>query len=170
MAVDSAAKRFSMLNFGDGTTIHLLFEVDGAVDLDDRQHLLDCYVGIAFEGPPVVPVVSTLTQLLVLGRARKVVDTATATGTDQSERFVLPTGSGQYGSLLILHAILNSVTVLVVDLEESLDEGVTFDPILTLDFFNLKVQDVEVSGGTGIYRLNIQEISGTSVDFWVSEA
>ena len=48
MAIDTAAKRFSMLNFGDGTNIHLLFEPDGAVDLDDRQHLLDCYGGVAF--------------------------------------------------------------------------------------------------------------------------
>jgi len=44
-------KRFSMMNFGDGTTIHVLFEADGAVDLDDRQHLLDCYSGIAFAAP-----------------------------------------------------------------------------------------------------------------------
>ncbi len=51
MAVDTAEKRFSMLNFGDGTTIHLLFETDGTVDLDDRQHLLDCYSGIAFGAP-----------------------------------------------------------------------------------------------------------------------
>ena len=46
-----------MLNFGDGNHSHVTFEADGAVDLDDRQHLLDCYSGIAFEstvtGPPV---------------------------------------------------------------------------------------------------------------------
>lgn len=48
MAVDTREKRFSMLNFGDGTNIHALFEADGSVDLDDRQHLLDCYSGIAF--------------------------------------------------------------------------------------------------------------------------
>jgi len=53
MAVDTKEKRFSMINFGDGTTIHLLFEADGTVDLDDRQHLLDCYSGIAFAAPPV---------------------------------------------------------------------------------------------------------------------
>lgn len=40
-----------MLNFGNGTTLHTLFEADGAVDLDDRQHLLDCYSGIAFASP-----------------------------------------------------------------------------------------------------------------------
>lgn len=51
MAIDSRQKRFSMLNFGDGSTIHALFEADGAVDLDDRQHLLDCYSGIAFAAP-----------------------------------------------------------------------------------------------------------------------
>ena len=47
MAVDTAAKRFSMLNFGDGTTIHLLFQSDGVVDADDRIHLLDLYNGFA---------------------------------------------------------------------------------------------------------------------------
>ena len=53
MAVDSTEKRFSMLNFGDGTTIHMLFQTDGSgVNLDDRQHLLDCYSGIAFGAPP----------------------------------------------------------------------------------------------------------------------
>ena len=51
MAIDTAEKRFSMLNFGGGSTVHLLFEPDGTVDLDDRQHLLDCYSGIAFSAP-----------------------------------------------------------------------------------------------------------------------
>ena len=50
MAIDTAEKRFSMLNFGDGTHIHMTFQIDGAVDLDDRQHLLDMYSGIAFGG------------------------------------------------------------------------------------------------------------------------
>lgn len=48
MAIDTREKRFSMLNFGDGAHIHATFEADGTVDLDDRQHLLDCYSGIAF--------------------------------------------------------------------------------------------------------------------------
>lgn len=43
MAIDTVEKRFSMLNFGDGTTLHLLPEVDGSVDTDDRKHLLDLY-------------------------------------------------------------------------------------------------------------------------------
>lgn len=54
MAIDTREKRFSMLNFGDGAHIHATFEADGAVDLDDKQHLFDCYSGIAFGGPPVV--------------------------------------------------------------------------------------------------------------------
>lgn len=40
-----------MLNFGDGNHWHALFEADGTVDADDRQHLLDCYSGIAFAAP-----------------------------------------------------------------------------------------------------------------------
>ncbi len=50
MAVDTAEKRFSMLNFGDGNNWHMLPQVDGSIDLDDRQHLLDCYSGIVFAG------------------------------------------------------------------------------------------------------------------------
>ena len=59
MAIDTREKRFSMLNFGDGNHFHATFEADGTVDLDDRQHLLDCYSGIAFAVavPPVAPVV-----------------------------------------------------------------------------------------------------------------
>ncbi len=48
--IDTAEKRFSMLNFGDGAHLHVMFEPDGAVDLDDRQHLLDLYAGIALGG------------------------------------------------------------------------------------------------------------------------
>lgn len=56
MSIDSREKRFSILNFGDGTHIHATFEADGAIDLDDRQHLLDCYSGIEFEEAVVVVV------------------------------------------------------------------------------------------------------------------
>jgi len=51
MAVDTREKRFSFLNFGEGAHFHTTFEADGTVDLDDRQHLLDCYSGIAFDAP-----------------------------------------------------------------------------------------------------------------------
>ena len=54
MAVDTAEKRYSMLNFGDGNNWHMLPQVDGSIDLDDRQHLLDCYSGIVFAGGVVV--------------------------------------------------------------------------------------------------------------------
>ncbi len=60
MAIDTREKRFSMLNFGDGTHIHATFEADGAVDLDDRQHLLDCYSGIAFGAPAGVTIMAQL--------------------------------------------------------------------------------------------------------------
>lgn len=54
-----------MLNFGDGTHVHATFEADGTVDLDDRQHLLDCYSGIAFASPAEVTA-----QLMLLTRGR----------------------------------------------------------------------------------------------------
>ena len=70
MAIDTREKRFSMLNFGDGTHIHATFEADGAVNLDDRQHLLDCYSGIAFAAPGGVTIMSQTrtTSRLVFGR------------------------------------------------------------------------------------------------------
>lgn len=49
MAVDTKDKRFSMLSFGSG---ELLPDPDGGFDGPDRQHLLECYAGIAFQGPP----------------------------------------------------------------------------------------------------------------------
>ena len=52
MAVDTREKRFSMINFGDGANEHTLPEADaGAIEADDRQHLLGCYSGIAFAAP-----------------------------------------------------------------------------------------------------------------------
>ncbi len=50
MAVDTPAKRFSMMNTIN-RTLAPMFEVDGAVDKDDRQHLLLMYGGIAFGSP-----------------------------------------------------------------------------------------------------------------------
>ena len=110
----------------------------------------------------------TLPQLISIGKAQKVVDTATGTGVALAQRFVLPSGSGQWGSSLTIHAALTSITVLTADLEASLDGGVTFDPIVTLDFFDLPVHLVSAGGGSIIYRLNIKTLTGTSVDFWVS--
>lgn len=52
MAVDTSAKRLSMLNFADGD---LLPEVDGGIEQDDKQTLLDCYGGITFSGAAVTP-------------------------------------------------------------------------------------------------------------------
>lgn len=57
MAVDTRQKRFSMLNFvAQQMHVYPLFEADGSVDLDDRQHLLDKYSGIAFDNPASINV------------------------------------------------------------------------------------------------------------------
>ncbi len=47
MAIDTNEKLLSMLNFGDGTVLHVLPEADAAIGADDRLHLLDLYSGIA---------------------------------------------------------------------------------------------------------------------------
>lgn len=50
MAVDTAQKRFSMLNFS-WVPGPILFETDGSVDTDDRVHLLHLYSGITPASP-----------------------------------------------------------------------------------------------------------------------
>lgn len=46
MAIDTAAKQMSMLNFGDGNNLMVLPIPDGAYGAADWQHLLDLYSGI----------------------------------------------------------------------------------------------------------------------------
>ncbi|MCB7129664.1 MAG: hypothetical protein J3T61_09020 [Candidatus Brocadiales bacterium] len=112
----------------------------------------------------------TTPQLFSIGKAETVVNTAVTTGVALAQQFVLPTGSGQYGSLITIHAVLTAITVLTADLEASLDGGVTFDTVLTMDFFVLPVQVVQVGGGPAIYRINVKSITGTSVVFKASIA
>ena len=50
MAIDTRAKRFSMLNFSWVPTV-ALFEADGTVDADDRAHMLNLYAGITLASP-----------------------------------------------------------------------------------------------------------------------
>ena len=60
MAIDTAAKRFAMLNAASGAVYPRLFEVDGAVDADDRAFLLRVYGGNAFAGATVFGVPRTI--------------------------------------------------------------------------------------------------------------
>ncbi len=46
MPIDTRAERMSILNFGNGSGIHLLPDVSGSFDQGDRQTLLDLYRGI----------------------------------------------------------------------------------------------------------------------------
>lgn len=52
MAVDTKEKRLSMINTIGVGIIHILPEPDDSIDQGDRQHLLDRYSGVLFEGPP----------------------------------------------------------------------------------------------------------------------
>ncbi len=51
MAVDTKAKRMSMLAFASPLAWQHHFEVDGAVDADDRAQLLHLYGGNALAAP-----------------------------------------------------------------------------------------------------------------------
>lgn len=73
MAVDTREKRFSMMTFathaGMGVTVPL-FEADGSVDLDDQQHGLGFYGGIAWDatGQDGLLVQGRLTQSAISGK------------------------------------------------------------------------------------------------------
>ena len=54
MAIDTAAKRLSALNFGRGI---LLPAPDGTIDAGDKATLLNLYSGIALDPPVVVEAV-----------------------------------------------------------------------------------------------------------------
>jgi len=51
MSIDSKAKRMSMLSFASPLAWGHHFEVDGAVDADDRAHLLHIFGGNALNNP-----------------------------------------------------------------------------------------------------------------------
>lgn len=53
MALDTAMKRYSMLNIASPVPYVRLFEPDGAVDADDRAFLLHLYGGNAFDAPAI---------------------------------------------------------------------------------------------------------------------
>jgi hypothetical protein len=50
MAIDTAAKRFSLLNFGR-QPVSPLFITDGTVNTGDKYHLLTLYYGIILDPP-----------------------------------------------------------------------------------------------------------------------
>jgi len=56
MAIDTKAKRMAMLSFASPLAWQHHFEVDGAIDADDRVHLLHLYGGLSDTGalPSVV--------------------------------------------------------------------------------------------------------------------
>lgn len=55
MAIDSAAKRFSMMGMGDGST---LIPPDGTISQPDRQSLIHMYSGITASNIVIVIVSS----------------------------------------------------------------------------------------------------------------
>ena len=66
MALDTKAKRIMMLNMASPTPSYTqLFEVDGAVDADDRGYLLHLYAGITFDSP--IPITTPVGSLAMMG-------------------------------------------------------------------------------------------------------
>lgn len=79
MAIDTKAKRMSMLYVASPVVWGAHFEVDGTVDADDRAHLLHLYGGNAL-GSPVIPVVTetrTVSTLLTETKSVSALETET---------------------------------------------------------------------------------------------
>lgn len=55
MAIDTASKRFSMVNFGHVPVTPLIIP-DGTVGAGDQYHLLNLYFGITLDAPPAAPI------------------------------------------------------------------------------------------------------------------
>ena len=67
MAVDTAKKRFSMMNFSDHV-VQPFAAPSGSVTQGDKQHLLDCYGGITFAGAAPGVVDETRSRLIYAAR------------------------------------------------------------------------------------------------------
>jgi len=76
MAVDTAAKRYSMLSFAGENG--LIVEPDGTIAAVDRQHLLWAYIGILFEAPAAPAIIDSYGWLLTSQTAKL--------GTNQTEK------------------------------------------------------------------------------------
>lgn len=72
MAVDSAAKRFSMMELGAGVGLVLI--PDGAIGAQDRSDLLDLYVGLSLSNPATILVDA---RLIDMDTGYRLVDTDT---------------------------------------------------------------------------------------------
>ena len=95
MAIDTKPKRFSMLSFGDGSNLSLLPDPDGTIALADRQHLLDCYGGIAFAaGVTLVdPHTATIGPIALSLAANAVVRLRVKRRTGADTHYTMPEGS-----------------------------------------------------------------------------
>lgn len=102
MAVDTAEKQSSMLNWVCGVSFNLLPIPDGAYDAGDRQHLLGLYRGIAFGA-----ISETLALLLKLGSVTLITteDFTPTTGlTDQPwkmEGYFIVRSTGSSGTVMV---------------------------------------------------------------------
>lgn len=72
MAIDTKAKRYSMLNWASGPSIvKPAFDPDASVDAGDRYHVLNLYSGISLgapveeedgDNPMMMPIMSNITS------------------------------------------------------------------------------------------------------------
>lgn len=87
------------------------------------------------------------------------VDAAVGTGLDATNRFILPQDHSNDMTNVTFQA-KGTFTVLGCDIEVSLDGGVNFAVIGSIDFAATPAARNDI-GRTGIYRLNVTAFTGT---------
>lgn len=103
---------------------------------------------------------NTIAPIVRKGASFEALTAATATGLAATNRFVLPQdGTNQMTN--VTFQSIGTFSALTVDIEISLDGGVTFSVIGTIDFATLPAARNDI-GRTGIYRLNVTAFTGTS--------
>jgi len=79
MAIDTAEKRFSILNFGKYPSLPLIIS-DGTIGPSDRSHLLNLYSGIALDLPAIVISASIAVLSRIKERGQSVTCAMTSSG------------------------------------------------------------------------------------------
>jgi hypothetical protein len=112
------------------------------------------FVPIPVRGPVSLPIALIVT----------LVNAATTTGTAASTQFGFqPKPSGDYQ--FVLQAVKTAVTVCIVDVEISMDQGVTYNPWSAgLDFnANPVIRISQFMFPGPLFQLNVKKFTGTAV-------
>lgn len=96
----------------------------------------------------------------------KAIEAAVAVGLDGTNRFILPQDHSLNMADVSFQAV-GTFSAFTADIELSLDGGVNFSVIASIDFAATPASRNDL-GRTGIYRLNVTAFTGASADVFVA--